>query len=239
MSDSLLLLLFSAASVGFVHTVLGPDHYLPFVAMARAGRWSTRKTLIVTLLCGFGHVGSSVVLAFAGVALGISVSSLSGVEAFRADLAAWALIAFGLAYGVWGLRRAWRRQPHTHRHAHADGSIHTHEHAHPPGEIHVHGREPDRAAPSLTPWILFTVFVFGPCEPLIVLAIVPALEGQIAQAALITAVFGAVTIATMLAVVAAALAGVRLLDLQIMERYSHALAGLIVLACGVAIHLGL
>lgn len=25
----------SAASIGFVHTILGPDHYLPLVAMAK------------------------------------------------------------------------------------------------------------------------------------------------------------------------------------------------------------
>jgi len=31
----------TAAGVGVIHTLLGPDHYLPFAAMARAGDWST------------------------------------------------------------------------------------------------------------------------------------------------------------------------------------------------------
>ena len=35
MNIDLGLLLLTAASIGFIHTLLGPDHYLPFVAMWR------------------------------------------------------------------------------------------------------------------------------------------------------------------------------------------------------------
>ena len=40
------LLLLTAASIGFIHTLLGPDHYLPFVAMSAARGWSSRRTLV-------------------------------------------------------------------------------------------------------------------------------------------------------------------------------------------------
>ena len=43
---------FTAASIGVVHTLLGPDHYLPFVALARTRRWSTARTAAVTAACG-------------------------------------------------------------------------------------------------------------------------------------------------------------------------------------------
>jgi nickel/cobalt exporter len=46
----------TAFSVGVIHTILGPDHYIPFIAMARAGGWSTPRTLGVTAACGLGHV---------------------------------------------------------------------------------------------------------------------------------------------------------------------------------------
>ena len=62
MDQSILLLMWTAATIGFIHTLAGPDHYLPFVMMARARQWSQRKTLWITLLCGIGHVLSSVVL---------------------------------------------------------------------------------------------------------------------------------------------------------------------------------
>ncbi|MBU1320701.1 MAG: hypothetical protein KKH67_16115, partial [candidate division Zixibacteria bacterium] len=108
MTQELGALLTTAALIGFIHTVLGPDHYVPFVAMARARNWSRPKTIIITIWCGIGHVLSSVVIGLIGIAIGISVTSLESVEAIRGDLAAWALTAFGLVYFVWGLRRAMR-----------------------------------------------------------------------------------------------------------------------------------
>ena len=49
MAPDLTLLLVTAASIGVVHTLLGPDHYLPFVAMAKARGWSLARTLRITL----------------------------------------------------------------------------------------------------------------------------------------------------------------------------------------------
>ena len=66
----LALLLGTAVTIGFVHTVLGPDHYLPFIVMAKSGRWSAAKTAVVTALCGVGHIASSVALGLIGIALG-------------------------------------------------------------------------------------------------------------------------------------------------------------------------
>ena len=60
METSLEVLLFSAASIGFVHTLIGIDHSLPFVVLGRARGWSLRKVWSITFLCGFGHVLSSV-----------------------------------------------------------------------------------------------------------------------------------------------------------------------------------
>ncbi len=49
-SGNLVILLGAAATLGFLHSVLGPDHYVPFVMMARAQTWPRRKTAIVTFL---------------------------------------------------------------------------------------------------------------------------------------------------------------------------------------------
>ena len=46
-----------ALYIGFFHTLIGPDHYLPFIVMARARRWSMFKTGWITVLCGIGHLG--------------------------------------------------------------------------------------------------------------------------------------------------------------------------------------
>jgi len=90
-------LLATAACVAVAHTALGPDHFLPFVMLSRARGWSRSRTLAITAACGVGHVGSSLVIALAGVALGAGMGAL---EEARGQLAAWAMVAFGVAYGL-------------------------------------------------------------------------------------------------------------------------------------------
>lgn len=232
----------TAATIGTLHTLLGPDHYLPFIAMARARRWSIAKTIYVTLACGSAHVASSVVLGLAGILAGWSVGSLNRFEGTRGELAAWLLLGFGLAYTIWGLRRAIRKQPHTHWHTHVDGTRHRHEHTHDGEHLQVHSDEfaPDLATPerSITPWMLFTVFLFGPCEPLIPILMYPAAERSWGGLVMITAVFSACTLATMLATVVTGYYGLSAARLGRLERYSHALAGLALMACGLGMRLG-
>ncbi len=240
MVDGTIALYATAASVAFVHTALGPDHYLPFVAMSRAGGWSRRKTIVVTLLCGLGHVLSSAILALICIALGIAALEIEWLERFRGDIAGWLLLSFGLVYFLWGVRRAIRNQPHTHFHAHADGVVHTHEHTHHAEHVHVHARDRDGAdRTGFTPWVLFTIFLFGPCEPLIPIFMYAAAKGTMWTVVGVSIVFGVFTIATMLAIVACSSWIVGITPLLRGHRYGHALAGLAVLACGVAVRAGL
>ncbi|HLE82964.1 MAG TPA: hypothetical protein VJG13_01375, partial [Thermoanaerobaculia bacterium] len=95
-SSSLLALLATAAFIGTVHTLAGPDHYLPFIAMARARRWSTGRTAAMTLACGTGHVAGSVALGAIGIALGLALGWMEWLEAFRGEVAGWLLLGFGL-----------------------------------------------------------------------------------------------------------------------------------------------
>jgi sulfite exporter TauE/SafE len=232
LSPEMAALTLTAASLGFFHTLLGPDHYLPFVVMARARRWSQVRTAWITLLCGLGHIGSSVMLGLAGIALGIAVTRLEGIEALRGDLAAWALIAFGLVYFAWGLKKAGRNRPHDHGHVHEDGIVHTHRHIHGTDHAHVHGDNR-----RITPWVLFTIFFLGPCEPLIPVLMVPAAKESLPGLLWVTGVFGGVTILTMMGIVLISLRGINRIPLKGLERYAHALAGGAICLCGIAVQL--
>jgi sulfite exporter TauE/SafE len=233
--DALLLLAAGAAAVGVVHTALGPDHYLPFIALARARRWSAARTVTVTALCALGHVGSSLLLGLGGVALGGALFHLERVESLRGAIAAWLMLGFGLAYAAWGLRRALRTSTHSHAHVHADGTTHTHVHDHRREHLHPHGA----AARPVTAWALFIIFAFGPCEPLIPLLFYPAATGGGGQIAVIVAAFAAATLATMLALVFAGLAFNPGRRFPHLARWEHAVAGLVVAACGAAMRAGL
>ncbi|HPE58512.1 MAG TPA: hypothetical protein PK904_19055, partial [Bacteroidales bacterium] len=104
--QDIILLAGTAATVGIVHTALGPDHYLPFIFLAKARNWSVFKTSWITILCGIGHVGSSVLLGVVGFYLSIELAQLELIEGVRGNLAAWAFVIFGLGYFIWGLYRS-------------------------------------------------------------------------------------------------------------------------------------
>lgn len=232
MTTDLKALIIAAASIGFFHTLLGPDHYIPFIAMSWARKWSWLKTTVITFLCGIGHIASSVVIGLLGVSLGLAVKKLEIVESFRGNIAAWLLTAFGLAYLIWGIRQAYRNKSHAHSHLHPLSNMHTHEHNHHSEHAHIHD---DKNTISITPWVLFTIFVFGPCEPLIPILMYPAAQNSMFGLIVVTAVFGAVTIGTMLTVVLLSKAGVTFIRFNYLHRFSHAIAGATILVCGLAI----
>lgn len=207
--NELTVLLISAATIGFTHTLLGPDHYLPFIAMGRARSWSIPKTALITLLSGLAHVGSSIVIGLIGIAFGLVINGLELFESVRGSIAAWMLIAFGLVYLIWGLRKAF--QGHSHHHHHTSDKK------------------------DITPWVLFTIFIFGPCEPLIPLLMYPAARHSTIGVVLVVAVFSIATITTMLSIVLVSLFGTRQIKIHGLEKYGHAFAGGIVLASGLAI----
>jgi len=231
MDNSILLLSATALSVGFLHTVLGPDHYLPFIVLSQAKKWSVRKTMIITFLCGLGHVGSSVILGFIGIAVGISINRLVSVESFRGNIAGWLFIAFGLVYTVISLRNLYKKHRHSHSHFHFGGKSHEHEHDHLDQHSHVHETDPI----STTPWILFLIFIFGPCEPLIPLVMYPASKNDIHGVVIVSLLFGFVTIASMLTIVLAFKLGLSKLNLKWLEKYNNVIAGSIILLSGIAI----
>jgi len=200
----------TAATVGALHT-LAPDHWAPFAALARAQGWRAGRTARVTALCGFGHVTTSVILGVVALLFGVEL-----VATFGRRIEAWGgllLIAFGLAYGVWGLRRAAGARLHGHVHARYD---------------HVHD------AARLTPWTLFLLFCADPCVAVIPMIVAAAPLGVAAVAA-VALIYEAATIATMTVLALAAWRGVRTLRFHWLEHYGDAAAGGFIAALGLVL----
>jgi sulfite exporter TauE/SafE len=231
MNESIALLSATAISIGFIHTILGPDHYLPFIVLSEAKKWTLRKTMLITFLCGVGHVLSSVVLGLIGIGVGISVNKLVKVESFRGSIAAWLFIAFGLVYLVISIRNLIRKKKHSHEHFHKGAEPHAHEHNHLQEHIHIHQTD----VVKTTPWILFLIFIFGPCEPLIPILMYPAAQNNISGTVFVSSLFSLVTIATMMGVVLAFKLGLSKINLKPVEKYSNIIAGAMILLSGIAI----
>jgi len=233
LSPELKILCLTAISVGFLHTLLGPDHYIPFIAMSKAGKWSIKKTVWVTVLSGFGHVLSTIILGFVGIGLGIALHVLKNVESFRGDFAGWALTCFGLLYFLWGIKKSFRAKKHSHTHIHEDGEMHFHNHSHNNSHAHVHQKE----GANLTPWIIFTIFIFGPCEALIPILMYPASNISLMGMIMVTTIFAFTTIVTMLSVVILSIYGINFIPIKRFEKYSHAIAGLLIFFSGISVQI--
>ena len=239
MDSSWPVLAASAVLVGFLHTVLGPDHYLPFVAIGAARGWSRRKLVAVTVICGGAHITASMLIALLiGGLMGLGTARVEETFGWQGSVVAWALVVLGVGYAAWGLLRT-----HHHRHlpdgSHLPGSDHgadaaDHDH---PGRDHTHHHH--RVREDVTVWALVLVFAFGPCEAMIPLVMLPSAQGSVAGLALVLGLFGVVTVATMTTLVLLLHAGVQLIPTERLARAGHPLAGAVVALCGVAILLGL
>ncbi len=221
------LLLITAAALGFIHTALGPDHYLPFIVLSKARNWSQSKTLWLTFISGVGHVLSSVIIGVFGIALGISLTKLEFIESQRGDIAGWLIVVFGLFYTIYGSYKFLKNGGHTHLPKFIV-----------PQKVKEHNHiAENKDNTKLTPWILFLIFIFGPCEVLIPLLIFPAAEFNTWGIILVSIVFGATTIFTMLSIVLISYQGLSFIKLRNRNKYMHLVAGIVILISGIGITL--
>ncbi|MDD4938994.1 MAG: hypothetical protein PHE18_04995 [Candidatus Omnitrophica bacterium] len=206
MQNTLWLLLASTASVAFFHA-LAPDHWMPFAAMAKAQNWPRSKLFWITLISGIGHVGISIIFGIIGILLGFSLSRLKALEGHRGEVALWLLIGFGIAYMLWGIKKARQKNQKS---------------------------MDESKTKTMALWMLFAVIILGPCEPLIPLVFLGYNYGYTGIAA-VSAVFSVITIAMMLSQSFLAFKGVQLIKYDFAEKYSHALAGLVIALTGVSV----
>jgi len=230
-----------AALIALVHTLAGPDHYVPFIALARSQGWSLPRLLAVTALCGLAHVLSSVLLGLVAALAGAAVANVDAVREAAGLATGYGLVVLGALYALYGLWRGAGGSGHTHAHVHADGTLHWHAHGHPsapsPGGHHGTHVKAGRSRPGVVPagasaWVLFLIFAFGPCEPLIAFSFPVGLSRDWTQLIRVSGVFTVATLVTMLVVVTAATTGLSRLRLPRLSRWGHFLAGLAIFGSG-------
>lgn len=218
MTASLSAIWLTAFLTAVLHTLMGPDHYLPFVAIGKSRGYSLKKTLAWTFVCGIGHIVSALLIALVFIYFShwLSAENFAWIEDNRGDIAAYSLIGLGAAYLLWAIRHRI-----LHRH-HA-------EHRHFPSADNKN---------NISVWVLFIIFVLGPCEALLPILTASSVLGGYAVISC-TIIFSVATIATMVLMVTLGILGINTLRFESMEAYAHEIAGATIMSCGVAIICGL
>lgn len=207
----LLSLLGGGFVAAFLHAAL-PTHWLPFVLVGRAQRWSMTRTLLAVVVAGLAHILTTAVLGGLIVAAGLALDQW--IKGVLPHLSAVLLFLFGGFY----LTRATLRRPVA-----ASG----------PALTEAEPAVSDRAALVG----LVAMLAISPGEVLLPIYLSASSEG-VAALGLLSLVFAAGTVLGMAVFTGLARAGASILRLERWARYEGAVLGLALIALGamVALH---
>lgn len=209
--DVLLSLIGGGFAAAFLHAAL-PTHWLPFVLVGRAQRWSLPKVLTAVATAGLAHIATTAVVGGLIIAAGLALDQW--VAGFLPHLSAVLLFLFGAFYLV---KSAIRRP------------------------IMAGGPALDLAEPTVSHaaafWGLVAMLAVTPGEVLLPIYMSSAQEGLTALI-LLTVAFAAGTILGMGVFTTLARAGASVLRLERWARYEGVVLGVALIALGllVALH---
>lgn len=248
MTDPLAVLVATTVTTAILHTLI-PDHWLPFILVARSEGWSMRRTLALTVGSAALHVVVSLGLGFAAQALGRGAEAAVGIGERIEHFSAVFLILFGVLYAGWFLLRGGHHHSfgiHPHHEPgdeHSHGTPHPHDlagHASGGGGAARSGTNPARRAGLQSGFALAAIVGFNPC-----VLIVPYiyLAGSMGASALasVSLSFALSTVLCTVGVVILGLKGTARLESRFLIRYGEALSGGLIALTGLLVlllHLG-
>lgn len=207
----LMTLLAGGLAAAFLHAAI-PTHWLPFVLVGRAQRWSLPRTLAAVVAAGLAHIATTAVAGGLIVAAGLALDQWVG------GVLPWISAAMLFAFGTFYLARAAIRRPVL------------------AGGPSMEAPEPtvSNAAAVLG---LVAMMAISPGEVLLPIYLSSAEEGLPVLIAL-TGVFAVGTILGMAVFTTVARAGASMLKLERWARYEGAVLGaaLILLGLLMALH---
>ena len=223
-SSSLMLLLLAAFSVALFHAML-PDHWMPIAVLARAERWSRRRTARVAIWTGIGHVLGSVALGAVVVVLGYGLNSIVRLEG---SIVGSVLVLTGVVLLGWSLRR-----PHSHRHSHSPRQppSHSPDHHHLP--LHEHGAPNAKARRSRAAWLIPAGITASP-DPTILPIFLAAVAVNVSNAIQVVILYALVTVGTMVGLALAGAWGGYRVRWDWLEQHANQITALVLVGLGIA-----
>ena len=230
------ILITAAASTAAVHTLV-PDHWLPFVLMGRAQKWSLLKTAWIAGLSALVHVGISLILG--ALALGVGMGAARAMGDKLGVLTGVLLCLFGIAYSAWAIRSGGHSHAHTYGRPHLDsmtsGDSPTDSGASRSIEgSHTHEPASQSAAHKASAYSLLVIVGIHPCVLALPILFAAAPLGT-SGAVLVASTYAFCTITAMVAVTLVGLTAARQIRMGFLEKHGDLLTGVIIFVVGVFI----
>lgn len=242
-SDPLAVLIVTTVVTAALHTLI-PDHWLPFVLVARSETWTHRRTIALTAASAALHVVVSLGLGLATHVLGRGAGEAVGLGEILEHFASLLLIAFGLLYAGWFLLKG------GHQHSFGMHPHHEPDMEHPSSVPHPHDMPHGKAGdgiPSGAPTAgeafqprgglaLAAIVGFNPCV-LIIPYIYMAGSMSLWSLVLVAGAFALSTIGCMVGVVHLGLRGTARLESRFLMRYGEVVSGGLIALTGLLVML--
>jgi nickel/cobalt exporter len=202
-------IILSTLLLSTIHAAI-PNHWIPLIAVSKAEKWTRNQTARATLISGFAHTLSTILI---GVLVGFAGYRLSErFEAVSQSIAPMILIGLGLIY----IYLDWRQGRHGHQ-------GHSHE--------HVAAESPLRQKGSVLFTLSLSMFL-TPCleiEAYYFQAGVLGWKGIF----LVSAVYTLTTVLLMLVLVFSGMKGVERIRSHTLEHHEKRVTGIVLAAIGV------
>jgi nickel/cobalt transporter (NicO) family protein len=203
---------FGSIVLSLLHALI-PNHWIPLIAIGKTEKWSQSRTLLATVITGFAHTLSTIIV---GIIVGIIGYKLSSSYHFISRVAAPViLVGLGIVYLLMDIKA-------NHHHHH-----HGHDHNKVVAGDELNGKSRWKAiltslsiAMFLTPCIEIEAYYFQ--------------AGTIGWLgiAIVSAVYLFITIAVMLLLVYLGLKGAEALNFHFLEHHEKVLTGIVLIALG-------
>ena len=223
-----------------------PNHWLPLIAIGKTEKWSHSETMFGTLVTGFAHTLSTVIIGIIVGVVGYKLSS--SYEIISGIIAPAILVVLGIIYIILDLRGVTHSHTHftldkthhdddhhhDHEHLHGHSHDHHHEHSHP----HIVSVTPKKN--HKTKWAVISTLSLGmfltPCAEIEAYYFQASTIGW-AGIWIVSAVYTFITVGGMLLLVYLGMHGAKNIKSHYMEHHEKRITGIVLIAVGLITYL--
>jgi nickel/cobalt transporter (NicO) family protein len=206
-------LILSSLVLGVIHASI-PNHWLPLIAIGKAEKWTSRETVAATLITGFSHTLSTIIIGFIVGFVGMKLSDRS--EEISHSIAPAILVMLGLIYLTLDYR-----DHRTHRH-------HSHIHL---DEINVRNKSKIAILTTLS-----LAMFFSPCIEIEAYYFKAGTHGW-SGILVVSLIYTIITVGLMVLLVSIGMKGVRHIKSEFLEHHNRAITGIILILIGIFAYL--